>query len=118
MVLEDGSTDKWLRDHKVENVMIVGIESHVCVLQTTLDLLKKGLNVFIIRDAISSCNQQEIPLAIERMRLAGATITTSESALFELMLDSKHPNFKAISGLIKTEKDSTKAALEALTSRI
>lgn len=118
MVLDDGTTDKWLRDHKIQNVMIVGIESHVCVLQTTLDLLKKGFNVFIIRDAISSCNQQEVPLAIERMRSAGATITTSESALFELMLDSKHPHFKAISGLIKTEKDSTKAALEALTSRI
>lgn len=90
--------------------MIVGIESHVCVLQTTLDLLSKGVNVFVIRDAVSSCNKQEIPVAIEvsmlltltemhllqrpnaptfpllqRMRLAGATVTTSESALFELM---------------------------------
>lgn len=53
-------------------------------------------------------------LPVQRMRLAGATVTSSESALFELMRDASHPNFKAISGLIKEEKDRTKAALEAL----
>lgn len=116
MVLEDGSTEKFLQEKGVRNVMIVGIESHVCVLQTTLDLLSKGYGVFVIRDAVSSCNRQEVPTAVERMRLAGATVTSSESALFELMRDASHPNFKQISGLIKEEKDRTRSALEALIS--
>jgi nicotinamidase-related amidase len=61
------------------NVAIVGIESHVCVLQTTLDLLKAGHAVYVISDGVSSCNKEEIPIAIARMRQAGAFITTSES---------------------------------------
>lgn len=61
------------------NVAIVGIESHVCVLQTTLDLLKGGHHVYIISDGVSSANKEEIPIALARMRQAGAYITTSES---------------------------------------
>jgi nicotinamidase-related amidase len=61
------------------NVAIVGIESHVCVLQTTLDLLRSGHRVYIISDGVSSANKEEIPIAIARMRQAGAFITTSES---------------------------------------
>ena len=61
------------------NVAIVGIESHVCVLQTTLDLLKSGHHVYIISDGVSSANKEEVPIAIARMRQAGAYITTSES---------------------------------------
>ena len=61
------------------NVAIVGIESHVCVLQTTLDLLKAGHHVYVISDGVSSANKEEVPIAIARMRQAGAYITTSES---------------------------------------
>jgi isochorismate hydrolase len=61
------------------NVAIVGIESHVCVLQTTLDLLRAGHHVYVISDGVSSCNKEEVPIAIARMRQAGAFITTSES---------------------------------------
>jgi nicotinamidase-related amidase len=74
------------------NVAIVGIESHVCVLQTTLDLLKAGHHVYIISDGVSSCNKEEIPIALARMRQAGGTliqllanlayISTSESFVF------------------------------------
>jgi isochorismate hydrolase len=55
------------------NVAIVGIESHVCVLQTTLDLLKAGHHVYVISDGVSSCNKEEIPIALARMRQAGGT---------------------------------------------
>jgi nicotinamidase-related amidase len=55
------------------NVAIVGIESHVCVLQTTLDLLKAGHHVYIIGDGVSSCNKEEVPIAFARMRQAGGT---------------------------------------------
>ncbi|OLL26328.1 Isochorismatase domain-containing protein 2 [Neolecta irregularis DAH-3] len=61
------------------SVAITGIESHVCVLQTTLDLLARGHQVYVISDAVSSCNREEIPIAIARMRQAGAKISTSES---------------------------------------
>ena len=66
------------------SVAIVGIESHVCVLQTTLDLLKAGHKVYVISDGVSSCNKEEVPIAIARMRQAGAFISTSESFVYSL----------------------------------
>ena len=67
------------------SVAIVGIESHVCVLQTTLDLLKSGHQVYVISDGVSSCNKEEIPVALARMRQAGAFITTSESFVYSFV---------------------------------
>lgn len=59
-------------------------QSHICVLQTTLDLLEGGYDVHVIADGVSSCNPEEVPIALERMRQAGAQITTSESLAFQL----------------------------------
>lgn len=96
-----GITDKWLKSAgDIQHVVIFGIESHVCVLQTTLDLLDKGIQVHVIKDGVSSCNVGEIDVALERLRDSGAKITTSESILFQLLVDASHPKFKAISGLI------------------
>lgn len=58
-------TPKWLQDAKVKSVLIVGIESHVCVLQTTLDLLENGYDVHILADGVSSCNAGERKVALE-----------------------------------------------------
>lgn len=59
-------------------------QSHVCVLQSCLDLLELGYNVHVLADGVSSCNREEVPIALERIRQAGGLITTSESASFQL----------------------------------
>ena len=65
MLLPSGETEEFLKSKNIKTVMIVGIESHVCVLQTTLDLLAKGCGVWVLRDCVSSCNKEEVPIAIE-----------------------------------------------------
>jgi nicotinamidase-related amidase len=86
---------------KHKNVILCGIESHVCVLLTALDLLAEGYEVFLPADAVSSRKNTDKKFAILRARDAGATITTVESILFELLKDTKSPSFKEISALVK-----------------
>lgn len=95
-------------------VVIVGIESHICVTQTTLDLLREGHKVYIIADAVSSCNKEEIPIALARLRAEGAIVTTSESWLYECMGDAGISEFKAMAGLVKEYNGKTKEGLQAL----
>lgn len=95
-------------------VVIVGIESHICVTQTALDLLKEGHKVYIIADAVSSCNKEEVPIALARLRAEGAVVTTSESWLYECMGDAAMPEFKQIAGLVKEYNSKTKEGLQAL----
>ncbi|KAI9927675.1 hypothetical protein ASPWEDRAFT_72057 [Aspergillus wentii DTO 134E9] len=97
------------------DVIIVGIETHICVTQTTLDLLSNGNRVYILVDGVSSVNPEERGIALDRLRDAGAIITTSESILFEILKDAKRPEFKAISGLVKETKEETKSALGAFS---
>nr|KAK5436023.1 hypothetical protein LTR18_009602 [Exophiala xenobiotica] len=94
------------------SVIIVGIETHICVTQTALDLLALGHKVYILADGVSSCNAGERPIALARLAREGCTVTTSESLLFELVGDAKDANFKAIAGLVKETKDETKSAVE------
>lgn len=73
--------------------VVVGIESHICVTQTTLDLLKEGHRVYVLADAVSSCNKEEVPIALARLRNEGAAVTTSESWLYECMGDASIPEY-------------------------
>lgn len=82
-------------------VVLFGIETHVCVLQTALDLLSQGRTVIVVEDAVSSRSANDKRVAIERMRHHGAIITTVESVLFELLGTSGTDTFKAISALVK-----------------
>nr|XP_057034179.1 uncharacterized protein N7457_002982 [Penicillium paradoxum]KAJ5787992.1 hypothetical protein N7457_002982 [Penicillium paradoxum] len=93
------------------DVIIVGLETHICVTQTTLDLLERGHRVYVLVDGVSSVNSEERGVALARLRDAGAVITSSEGVLFEIVGDAGHEAFRAISGLVKETKESTKGAL-------
>mmetsp|Transcript_20085 Transcript_20085/g.56465 ORF Transcript_20085/g.56465 Transcript_20085/m.56465 type:complete len:197 (+) Transcript_20085:67-657(+) len=93
-----------LKKHERQKCVLFGIEAHVCVLQTTMDLIERGYDVHIVADGTSSSSLWERKVAFQRMRTMGAYITTCESLLFQLMGDSKHPRFKDISALIKERR--------------
>ncbi|KIK99712.1 hypothetical protein PAXRUDRAFT_822482 [Paxillus rubicundulus Ve08.2h10] len=102
----------------VKSVVLFGIESHVCVLQSALDLLQEGYDVHVLADGVSSCNREEVPIALARIRQAGGCITTSESAAFQLQREAGTPRFKAFSAVIKEEKENTaRTARELLQHR-
>ncbi len=82
-------------------VMLVGIEAHVCVYQTALDLLKKDYQVTIITDAISSRTKENKLLALENLRAAGALMSSVEMALFEMLKKAEGPVFKEIIKIVK-----------------
>lgn len=84
-----------------KTVIIAGIEAHVCVQQTVIDLLEKGYTVFVANDCISSRSNTDKKYSQRRMGDAGAVGTTCESILFELCRGAKEPGFKQISALVK-----------------
>ncbi len=84
-----------------KNVIIAGIETHVCVLQTTIDLLQQGYQPVVIEDCVGSRKPNDKAIAIERMKQEGAIISTSESILFELLRYSGTETFKKVSKLVK-----------------
>ncbi|MGE3919816.1 MAG: hydrolase [Gammaproteobacteria bacterium] len=77
--------------------VVIGIEAHVCILQTVFDLLNAEKDVFVVEDAISARNVSDKMLAIERMRQMGAQIVSREMVFFEWLRDAKHPKFKELS---------------------
>eukprot|EP01116_Phalansterium_solitarium_P000425 TRINITY_DN1027_c0_g1_i3.p1 TRINITY_DN1027_c0_g1~~TRINITY_DN1027_c0_g1_i3.p1 ORF type:complete len:203 (+),score=21.84 TRINITY_DN1027_c0_g1_i3:465-1073(+) len=82
-----------------KSVVLVGIEAHVCVQQTALDLREHGIDVHIVADGVSSQRLSDRIMAIERMRQSGVFVTTTESAVFELMRSADHSSFKTLSML-------------------
>ena len=82
------------------NIVLAGMETHVCVMQTALDLLESGLHVFLPVDAVAARGELDHDTALRRMARAGAVPTTAEAVAFEWMRDSKHPQFKAVSKLV------------------
>ncbi len=82
-------------------VVVAGIEAHVCVLQTVLELLGSGCEVHLCWDAVSGRGEEYRRHALDRMAAAGATLTNHESVAFEWARDKNHPGFKALSALMK-----------------
>ncbi|KAK1147037.1 hypothetical protein N8T08_002365 [Aspergillus melleus] len=97
------------------DAIIVGIETHICVTQTTLDLLERGHRVYVLVDGVSSVNAEERGIALARLRDAGAIVTSSESILFEMLGDAEHEQFRGVSGLVKEMKEETKGGLEVFS---
>ncbi len=90
-----------LKDNKVTQVVVAGIESHVCVQQTVLDLIASGFQVNVAADAVSSRKEPDYKFALKRMSAHGAEVTTTEAILFELLTSSDTEEFKEISAIIR-----------------
>jgi len=90
-----------LADKKISQILLCGIETHVCVLQSALDLLDQGVQVFVAADAVSSRTEQNHQLGLERMAEAGAVVVSTEMALFELVETAAAREFKEILALVK-----------------
>lgn len=84
-----------------KQVLLAGVESHICLLQTAIDLVDAGYDVFVVENCVSSRKLADKETAIKRMIQNGVQVTSYESILFELMRTSTHPNFKLVSKLIK-----------------
>lgn len=82
-------------------VLVAGMEAHVCVYQTVLGLLAAGYHVHLVRDAICSRNKEDFRAGVSNAARAGALVITAEIALFQLLKDSRHEQFRAISKLVK-----------------
>lgn len=90
-----------IKTQRKENVLLLGIETHVCILQTALDLIDLGFIPVIVEDCTSSRNPNDKKIAMERLKQEGAMVTTYESILFELCQTADSAEFKTISKLIK-----------------
>ena len=91
LIIETGKTQ----------LVICGIETHICVLQTAFDLLNNGYEVFIIKNACGSRNEDDKNIALQRLRHLGCQTITTEMLIFELLKTSKNSKFKEMQALIK-----------------
>lgn len=82
-------------------ILLAGIEAHVCVWQTAIDLLDAGYEVFVVADAVSSRSPRNAEIALRRLEQEGARLTSTEMALFEMTVEAGTEEFKAISQLVK-----------------
>jgi nicotinamidase-related amidase len=90
-----------LNESSRTQVLLCGIEAHICVYQTAADLLVRGFSVNIVADAVSSRTLDNKQIALSRLAAEGARITSVEMALFELLRTAEHPKFRQTAKLIK-----------------
>lgn len=90
-----------LKDSGRRQVILGGMEAHVCVLQTALELLQHDYQVFVVADAICSRQRENYETAIQRLRHAGASVCDAESVLFEWLRDAGHEHFKTVQALLR-----------------
>lgn len=90
-----------IRELNKKNIVVCGIEAHICVQQTVLELMEEGYNVYIVADCIGSRSEEDKLWSITRMGEAGAVVTTYESVLYEILRTSKADGFKAVAAIVK-----------------
>ena len=83
-----------------KQIILVGLEAHICVLQTALESIEKGYDVFVVSDAIASRKLTSYETTLTRLEQTNVWLLNTESVLFEWLRDASHPNFKALSKLI------------------
>ena len=88
------------RQPEKQNIILIGCETHICVLQTVLDLRQQGYNVFIPQECATSRTAANKANGLQQIQAAGGIVSNIESLLFMLLKDAQHPQFKAISKLI------------------
>jgi len=91
-----------LSSKRCDDVLVCGVEAHVCVQQTVLDLLASGRQPYLLTDAISASRPDQISPAFRRMERAGAVPSGVLGAYYEILGDAAHPHFKAVLGVVKT----------------
>ena len=96
-----GVADPMLLPPTAREVVVAGVEAHVCVLQTVADLLDTAHRVVVVADAVGSRDPADRAAGLERMRTHGAEIVTSEMVLFEWLRDSMHPRFREVQKLLR-----------------
>ena len=96
----EGFTERLSRFNR-KQVVLTGMETHICVLQTATELQDNGYNVFVAEDAVCSRSARRMQNGLARMRQMDIMITHSESVLFEWLRDARHPQFKTVSSLLK-----------------
>lgn len=100
-------------------IALVGIESHICITQTALDLRDAGHKVYVLADGVSSCNPGEVVVALDRLRAEdGIIVTSSESWMYECVGNAAHPGFKGLIGVVKGASADTKKVLESLPPKL
>ena len=99
--LDDEKLLNAIKDSGKKQIVVIGIETHICVHQTVSALLECGFNVTVVKDACGSREELEYHSALDYMKNLGADIKTTEMVLFELLKTAKHPRFKEIQSLIK-----------------
>ncbi|MBI3977957.1 MAG: hydrolase [Chloroflexi bacterium] len=91
----------WLEETRLRTLLLCGIEAHICVQQTVLDALARGLNVQVAADCVGARRELDCRLALERMRQAGAVITTWEAIVYELLGQAATDEFRSVLPLLK-----------------
>lgn len=100
-IFKDSAIRAHIMQRSYKHIVLFGIESHICVLQSAFDALDLGLNTIIVADSLSARSEANHTLALEAFRARGIALLPTESVLFMLVKDAKSANFKAISALIK-----------------
>jgi len=100
-IWQDAAVQEAICSSERQQVLLCGFEAHICLYQSSLDLLAEGYEVYLAADAVSSRNPYNKSIALQELAKQGVHLTTVEMALFSLLRSAQHPAFKSISRLIK-----------------